>query len=402
MTATKALTGTRVIDLTQFEAGTSCTQMLGWLGADVIKIEPPGRGDPGRKVATDPRSDRDGFYFLTLNANKRSVTLDLKQPEGRRLLLELIRRADVVVENQGPGVLERLDLGYDAMKAANPRVIVARLKGFGTWGPYQDFKSFDIIAQATGGSACATGPAGGPPMRAGINIADLGSGMQLVIGILAALLQRQQTQAGQQVEISMQDAVVNLARVWSARYLESGESPPRRGNGNGKLKGAYRCMPGGDDDYVAVFMGPGTPKMIEEMLRTIGREDLAADASTHSMAWLGAHAEEVDACIEAWTLRHTKQDAMRILAAAGVPAGATLNAADLFQDPHLIARDMVVKVRHPQRGEITLPGCPIKLDASPVEFRPPPLLGEHTGEVLRELLSFTDADLARLHADGLL
>lgn len=395
----KALDGVRVIDLTQFEAGTSCTQMLGWLGADVIKIEEPGKGEAGRRVNTD--SGKDSFYFLSLNANKRGITLNLKHPKGRQLFLEMVRKADIVAENQGPGALERLGLGYEVLKAVNPGVILARIKGFGTFGPYKDYKSFDPIAQATGGSLCATGWPGGPPTRPGVTIGDIGTGMQMVIGILAALHQRQFTQAGQQVEISMQDAVAHMCRVWSARYLETGVTPARLGNAIGKLKGVYRCKPGGEDDYAYVMTGPAGGKMIESLFRVIGREDLANDPATHNRDWLNAHAEELDACIEVWTLQHTKHEAMRLLGEAGIPAGATLNAQDLYHDPQLIERGMVVKTEHPQRGEIKLMGCPIKMEHSPVEFRRAPLLGEHTGEVLRELFAFTEQDIARMRAEGL-
>ena len=395
----KALEGVRVIDLTQFEAGTSCTQMLGWLGADVIKVEEPRLGDPGRRLRDG--TGRDAFYFLLLNANKRAITLNLKDPRAKKLLLEMVKKADIVAENQGPGALERLGLGYEALKAANPRIILARIKGFGTWGPYKDYKSFDMIAQATGGSFCVTGWPGSPPTRPGVTIGDTGTGMHLVIGILAALYQRQATGVGQQVEVSMQDAVAHLCRVATMNYLETGRVPPRTGNAVGKMKGTYPCKPGGSDDYVYVTTGPANPRTVEALYRIIGREDLAKDPATHSRAWIDQHVEEVDPAIEAWAMRHTKHEAMRILGEAGIPAGATLNAHDLYHDPHLIERGMVVKMPHPARGEIMVLGCPVKVEQSPVEYRRAPLLSEHTGEVLGEFFGFTDQDLARLKAEGL-
>ena len=224
----KALDGIRVIDLTQFEAGTSCTQMLAWLGADVIKVEEPTRGDPGRN-AMGSSPDRDAEYFLNLNANKRSLTLNLKSEEGKEILFDLLREADIMAENLAPDTLERLGLGYDVVSQVNPRIILARIKGFGTYGPYSGYKSFDPVAQAAGGAFCATGDPDGPPMKPGITVGDTGTGMHAVIGILAALWQRQSTGKGQVVELSMQDAIVNIARVWMSRSKQGTETPPRRG-----------------------------------------------------------------------------------------------------------------------------------------------------------------------------
>ncbi len=395
----KALDGVRVIDLTQFEAGTSCTQMLAWLGADVIKIEEPRRGDPGRRTSGDP-SKSDSFYFLSLNGNKRGVTLNLKEPEGRAILLELVKRGDIVAENQAPGTLERLGLGYEVLKEANPKVILARVKGFGTWGPYKDYKSYDMIAQAAGGAFCATGLPGNPPTRPGPTIGDTGTGMQAVIGVLAALYQRQATGKGQVVEVSMQDTVAHFCKIWSTAYLETGGTP-RKGNAVAGNKGLYQCHPCGDDDYIYTFPGNTTPKTFEALYRTIGRADLANDPATHNRAWLHAHLPDVDASIEAWTRKHTKYEAMRILGEAGVPVGATLNGEDLYRDPHLIARDMVVEVEHPKRGRVKLIGNPVKMEDSPTKLTPSPLLGQHTEEVLREVLGYSGEKVAELRKKGL-
>ena len=218
----KALNGIRIVDMTQFEAGTSCTQMLAWLGADVIKVENPGGGDPGRTIAGSPG---DSNYFLNFNSNKRSVTLNLKTERGKELLLDLVKQADVVTENLSPGAIERMGLGYDTLSAANPRIILARIKGFGTYGPYSNIKSFDPVAQAAGGAFCATGEPDGPPMKPGHSVGDSGTGMHAVVGILAALWQRQTTGKGQQVEVSMQDAMVNFGRTTMTRS-EQGTVPP--------------------------------------------------------------------------------------------------------------------------------------------------------------------------------
>lgn len=392
----KALSGIRIVDLTQFEAGTSCTQMMAWLGADVIKVEEPTRGDPGRTVRLGPAPDGDSGYFLNLNANKRSITLNLKSEEGKGIFLDLVRQCDVVTENQAPGTLERLGLGYDVLSEVNPRVILARIKGFGTYGPYSEYKSFDPIAQASGGTFCATGEPGGPPMRPGITIGDTGTGMHTVIGILAALWQRQTTGKGQVVEVSMQDAVVNFSRVWMRDYSDTRTSPPRRGNRwpGRPAVGTFPCKPGGPDDYVYV-MG-SRPHMMQTLLRIIGREDLIDDPRFKDQAALPAFAEEVNGIVEAWTTQHTKLEAMKILGEAGVPASACMNADDIYNDPHLLEREMIVTVNHPERGEFTMPGCPIKLSDSPVTVTPAPLLGQHSDEVLGELLDFDKAKLASL------
>ena len=392
----KALEGVRVLDLTQFEAGTSCTQLLAWLGADVIKLEAPGRGDPGRSAGVDA-AEADSFYFLLLNANKRSATLNLKDPRGRELFLELAREADVVAENLSPGALERLGLGYETLREANPRLILARIKGFGTYGPYSDYKAFDTIGQATGGAFCATGPAGGIPTRPGLTLGDTGTGVHLAVAVLAALHQRHSSGEGQMVEVSMQDAVAHLARVWTRTYHETGESPPRTGNTYPGVpnKSTYRCKGGGPDDYIQVTLGVD-PESILRLFRAIGREDLAEDPRWLDRAYRNSRAAEVDEAVEAWTLRRDKYEAMHVLAGAGLPAGACLNAEDLHRDPQLVERGMVVEYDHPARGPVRLLGCPLQLSGSPVEPVRPPLLGEHSGDVYRELLGLSDAELEKL------
>lgn len=391
----KALDGVRVLDLTQFEAGTSCTQMLAWLGADVIKIEEPTHGDPGRRIGDTSKGDT--AYFLLLNANKRSATLNLKDPKGHELFLELVKGADVVAENLAPGAMERLGLAYDVLKEVNPRIILARMKGFGTYGPYSEYMSYDTVAHATGGSICANAVAGIPLSPPRFTIGDIGSGMHLALGIVTALYQRQITGSGQQVEVSMQDAVANLGRVWSRGYLETGHSHPRREAHPAGLRSIFRCSPGGQDDYVMIFTaGPVSAKQLQGLFHVIGRQDLSNDPSCHSAQWMTDHGEEMNAVIEGWTTQHSKQEAMRLLGEAGVPVGACLNAEDLYHDPQLLAREMVVQVEHPQRGPVTLLGCPVKVSDSPVDYAPAPLLGQHTDEVYRQLLDYSDRQTAGL------
>jgi formyl-CoA transferase len=396
MTMSKALEGIRVIDLTQFEAGTSCTQTLAWLGADVIKIEEPTKGDPGRSV-TGSKSDKDSEYFLNLNANKRSLTLNLKSEEGKEILFDLVRQGDIVAENMAPDALERLGLGYDVLSSVNPRIILARIKGFGTYGPYSEYKSFDPIAQAAGGSFCATGDPDGPPTPPGVNIGDTGTGMHAVIGILAALWQRQSTGRGQVVEVSMQDAVVNFGRVWMSRSDQGKVSPPRRGNGRSRPStGTFRCAPGGPDDYIYIIAVPARGRMWHALLKAIGREELIEDPRYQDPNQQAVLGDEINGIISEWAMQHTKREAMRILGEVGVPCSACFNAVDIYADEHLRQREMIVSFDHPAYGKFTMPGCPIKLSDSPVQVTAPPLLGQHNAEVLNELLGYNAAKVESL------
>ncbi len=392
----QALKGVRVVDMTQFEAGTSCTQMMAWLGADVIKVEEPTRGDPGRTVSTKP-GDKDSPYFLNLNANKRSVTLNLKSEQGKEMLFELVKKGDIIAENLAPGGLERLGLGYDVLSKVNPRIILARIKGFGTYGPYSDYKSFDPVAQAAGGFFCATGEPDGVPLKPGISVGDIGTGMHTVIGILAALWQRQSTGKGQVVEVSMQDAMVNFARNWMSRSEQGTVSPPRQGSASSRVGvGTFKCAPGGPDDYVYLIAFPTRPSMWQALLKALGREELTEELSQLNMEQLAERQEEINDMISEWTIRHSKTEAMKILGELGVPCSATFNAVDIYADEHLRQREMIVEVDHPEYGKFKMPGCPIKLSDSPVSVTTAPLLGQHNAEVYGEYFGYDDEKLKAL------
>ena len=397
----KALNGVRVIDLTQFEAGTSCTQMLAWLGADVIKVEEPTHGDPGRNAMSAPGSGHDSSYFMNLNSNKRSVTINLKSDEGRSIFLELVKHGDVVAENMAPGAIERLGIGWETLREVNPRIVLARVKGFGTYGPYSNYKSFDPVAQAAGGAVCATGSPDAPPTRPGITIGDTGTGMHAVIAILAALWQRQSTGRGQVVEVSMQDAVVNVARIWMNSFADTGQSPPRRGGDRWTDRpgsGLFRCAPGGPDDYVYLTANVRRQRMWFALLTAIGRDDLIEDPVYSNPSGHPEATEKINDIIEAWTMGRDKFEVMRILGEAGVPCSACFNASDIYSDPHLKERGMIVSYDHPERGRFTMPGCPVQLEDSPVEVTAPPLLGQHTDRVLGEILGYTKEETSRLRA----
>ena len=392
-----ALKGIRVIDLTNNQAGPSCAQMLAWLGADVIKVEEPGKGDIARTSLSD-RPDTDSLFFLTFNANKRSLTLNLKNPRGKEIFQKLIKTGDVLLENFGPGVLERLGFGFPVLKQLNPRLVYASIKGFGTYGPHSHYKSYEPIAQAMGGAMSVTGFPDGPPTFTWACIGDSGTGMHMTIGILAALMQRQATGEGQQVEVSMQEAVVNLVRVSLRDHQRFGKPVERTGNqlGSGVPGTIYRCAPGGPNDYAFIF---AQQQMWHPLLRAMGRDDLIGDPRYDSADARLQHKDEVDAFIEAWTLQRTKHDVMKILAGAGVPCGACQDTGEVLSDPHLQARDMIVEVEHPVRGRYVTAGNPIKLSASPTRITTAPLLGQHNGELLQEL-GYREADIATLREEG--
>ena len=393
----QALTGIRVVDMTNNQAGPSCGQILAWLGADVIKVEEPERGDIARHTLKD-RADADALFFLAFNANKRSLTLNLKHERGKDVFRTLLKTADVLLENFSPGAIERLGFGYPALRALNPRLVFASIKGFGSYGPYRDYKSYEPVAQAMGGAMSVTGFPDGPPMYMWPSIGDSGTGMHCVIGILAALLQRHTTGEGQQVEVSMQDAVVNLMRVSLRDHQRLGAPMPRTGNqlGSGVPGTTYRCRGGGPNDYVFIFV---QQQMWVPLLGAIGRKDLAADPryATAEARW--QHRDEVNAIVEAWTSERSKHEVAKILSEAGVPCGAVLDTGEVLTDPHLHAREMIVEVEHPVRGKYLTVGNPIKLSASPTSIGSSPLLGEHRDAILKEL-GYSPTDIAGLAKDG--
>jgi formyl-CoA transferase len=395
----RALAGIRIIDMTHNQAGPACAQILGFLGADVIKLEEPKGGDVARRNMRD-RADSDSLFFLLFNANKRSLTLNLKSDRGKEVFRRLLARSDVLIENFGPGALDRLGFGWEALSAINPQLIYATIKGFGTYGPYRDYKSYEPIAQAMGGAMSVTGFPENPPTFVVPAIGDSGTGMHMAIGILAALQQRHATGRGQQVEVSMQDAVVNLIRVSLRDHQRFGAPMPRRGNqmGRGVPATAYPCAPGGANDYVFIN---AQQQMWPGFAAAIGHPELARDPRFANEEGRWENREMLNGIIGEWTRGRTKYEAMAVLAAAGVPCGAIQDTGEVLADPHLKEREMIVELDYPGRGAYWTVGCPIKLSGSPAALTRPPQLGEHTAELLEEVCGLDADEISRLKADGI-
>ena len=393
------LEGVRILDLTQVQAGPSCTQLLAWLGADVIKVEEPGVGDRTRhERATEPGLD--SFYYLVFNSNKRSLTLNLKSEEGCDIFKRLVGLSDVVVENYGPGRMERFGLGYDVLQEANPRIVYATIKGFGTYGPNADIKSFEHIAQAMGGAMSANGEAGGEPIFVAPGVGDSGTGLHCAIGILAALRQRDNTGQSQWVEVSMQDAVVNLMRIRMLDTLADGKPLARMGNRIWEAPSMiYPCHPGGPDDYIGLVLSGDS---WDTILAVAGRAELIGDERYATHEGRCKHAVEVEEIISGWTSTLTKREAMDTLVPLGVACGMVQDTAEVLDDKHLQVREMVVRMEDEARGEYPALGNPIKIASNDVEIEPPPLLGEHAGEVLESLLGLNAGEIARLRDGGVI
>ena len=397
-----ALAGIKVVDLTQFEAGTSITETLAWLGADVVKVENPKGGEQGRSASSE-RKDADSYYFMLLNANKKSVTLNLKSERGKEMLRSMIEKADIFAENFAPGAIERLGFSYEEVARINPRIIYATVKGFGKGSPFEKNLAFDMIAQAAGGVMSITGEADGRPLKPGVTLGDTGTGLHAAIGVLAALFQRTITGRGQKVEVAMQDAMVNYCRIAYSKQLMSNEACGRNGNsvvlGNAPCE-VFRCKPEGPNDYVFIYTSRATNSHWENLCDVIGRADLKDDPRLATPVDRGNHAAEINEHIEKWTRDYTKIDAMETLGAAGVPCGAVMDTKELSDDPSMRDREIFVEVDHPVRGPVLIPGWPVQMTESHVKVTASPILGADTNEVYAEWLGLSAGDVAALKLEG--
>jgi formyl-CoA transferase len=405
----KALDGVRILDFTHVQSGPTCTQLLAWLGADVIKVERPGVGDVTREQLRDVEG-ADSLYFTMLNHNKRSITIDSKTPAGKRVVEKLIQHCDVLVENFAPGALDRMGFTWERVQQLNPRMIVASVKGFGP-GPYEDCKVYENVAQCAGGSASTTGFDDGPPLVTGAQIGDSGTGLHLALGIVAALYQRNTTGRGQKVLAAMQDGVLNLCRVKLrdqqrlARtgvmkeypqypHGKFGKSVPRAANasGGGQPGSIVKCKGWETDPNANLYFITQAP-VWKEVCHVIGKEQWITDPDYATPSARLPRLKEVFAAVEAWTVTKTKFEAMEELNKHDIPCGPILSMEELAAEPSLRATGTVVEVDHPKRGKYLTVGNPIKLSDSPTEVTRSPLLGEHTEEVLAEI-GFAAAEIA--------
>jgi len=414
----KALQGVRILDFTHVQSGPTCTQLLAWLGADVIKVERPGVGDITRGQLRDV-PNADSLYFTMLNHNKRSITIDSKHPQGKRVLEALIKSCDVLVENFAPGALDRMGLTWDYIHKTNPRMIVASVKGFGP-GPYEDCKVYENIAQCAGGSASTTGFRDGPPLVTGAQIGDSGTGLHLALGIVCAIYQRNRTGRGQKVLAAMQDGVLNLCRVklrdqqrlahgplkeysQFGENIPFGEATPRAGNdsGGGQPGWILKCKGWETDPNSYIYFITQAP-VWEKICDVIGKPEWKSDPDYATPPARLPRLREIFNTIEDWTTTKTKFEVMEICNAVDIPVGPILSMKEIAEEPSLRATGTVVEVDHPTRGKYLSVGNPIKLSDSISEVKRSPLLGEHTDEILKDVLKFTAAQIAEIKNSGAL
>src|ERR1700712_3829479 len=411
---TKALDGVKILDFTHVQSGPTCTQLLAWFGADVIKVERPGVGDITRGQLQDIKGV-DSLYFTMLNHNKRSITIDGRDKHGKAVLEALVKSCDVMVENFAPGALDRMGFTWERIQAMNPRMILASIKGFGP-GPYEDCKVYENVAQCAGGAASTTGFDDGPPLVTGAQIGDSGTGLHLALGIVCALHHRTATGRGQKVDVAMQDGVLNLCRVKLRdqqrlahgpltefpQYPDGkfGDSVPRSGNasGGGQPGSILRCK-GWETDPNAYIYFITQAAVWPAVCRVIGEERWITDEAYATPAARLLHLKPIFARIEQWTMTKDKFEAMDLLNQHDIPCGPILSMSEIAQDPSLRASGTIVEVDHPTRGKYLTVGNPIKMSDSATEITRSPLLGEHTEEVLAEL-GFTTSDVAALRSQG--
>ncbi len=411
----KALDGVRILDFTHVQSGPTCTQLLAWFGADVIKVERPGVGDITRGQLQDiPKVD--SLYFTMLNHNKRSITVDSKNPKGKEVIEALIKSCDVMVENFAPGALDRMGFTWDHIQSLNPRMILASIKGFGP-GPYEDCKVYENVAQCAGGAASTTGFDDGPPTVTGAQIGDSGTGLHLALGIVCALHQRHATGRGQKVSVAMQDGVLNLCRVKLRdqqrlahgplteypQYPDGkfGEAVPRSGNasGGGQPGWILKCKGWETDPNAYIYFIAQAP-VWGAICDVIGKPEWKSDPDYAKPPARLPRLRHIFDTIEQWTMTKTKFEAMDILNKYDVPCGPILSMKEIAEEQSLLATGTLVEVDHPTRGKYLTVGNPIKLSDSISDVKRSPLLGEHTEEILRQVLQFDDNRIAEVRNSG--
>jgi formyl-CoA transferase len=397
------LAGVRVLDMTQFEAGPSCTETLAWLGAEVVKVENPKGGDPGRSLGGGGKDDP---YFLNFNANKKSISVNLKDPAGLQLVKDLAVKADVLVENFAPGAVERLGLGADVIRAINPSIIYCQVKGFGEGSPYEKNLAFDMIAQACSGIMSTTGELDGRPLKPGPSLGDTGTGMLLAISILGALYRRKTTGEGDHLQVAMQDAMLHYMRIAFSQQARTGRAAPRAGDssvtGGNPPMGTFPSKGGGLNDYVYVYTSRANPEHWRRLLGVIGREDLIGDPRYDTPAARAEHAAEVNEMVANWTRQRTKHEAMDLIGAAGIPAGAVLDTMELTNDPTFEQRGIMQTIEHPEVGPFKMVAWPVRFSGSPPTVKPAPLLGANNDDVLTSWLEMSQDKVSSLRTQNII
>lgn len=398
-----ALENLTVLDLTRVLAGPFCTMMLADMGAHVIKIEIPRGGDDTRAYPPfriNRNGEKESIYFANINRNKSGVTLDLKSEEGKNLFRELVKKADIVVENYRPGVMDKLGLGYDELKKINPRLIYGSASGFGNTGPYRLRPGYDILAQAMGGMMAITGAPGGPPTRVGSAIGDILGGLHLAIGLLAAVNARNITGEGQRVDISLMDSVIAATENTGIKYLETGMIPPRMGNRYAAVSpyDAFRVKDG------VIIIAAGNQHLYEKLCTEIlHRPDMITDARFTDMSGRLEHQDDIKSVIEERLKDETMDQAVELLLSKGIPAGPIYDISQIMADPQTKDREMFIEMEHPTLGNITVNGCAIKLGDTPASVRTPaPALGQDNAKILRGLLGMSDEELSDYQNRGIL
>lgn len=396
------LAGVRVVDFTQFEAGPSCTESLAWLGAEVVKIENPKTGDPGRRLRAG-QPDDDPYYFQQFNANKKSIALNLKDPQGLAIVKDLLAKASIMVENMAPGTIERLGLSYDEVKKINPAIIYCQVKGFGEGSPYEKNLAFDMIAQAMGGMISVTGERGRQPVKPGCSFGDTGTGMTMAITILGALRKAEKTGQGCRLQVAMQDAMLHYMRTNFATQGRTGKAVERdgtrSGGGSNAPSGLFPCKPGGPNDYVWIMTSRANPEHWTRLCKVMGREDLEKDPRFATPALRVKNDAELDPIISAWARTRTKYEAMEQIGGAGIPAGAVLDTMELQNDASLEQRGIMQVMEHKSYKGYKMPAWPVRINGKPPKIKSSPSLGEHTDNVLSTWLGMSADQVAKLKAD---
>ncbi|MGE0221893.1 MAG: CaiB/BaiF CoA transferase family protein [Acetobacteraceae bacterium] len=396
------LAGIKVVDFTQFEAGPSCTEALAWFGAEVVKVENPGLGDPGRRLRKG-QPDDDPYYFQMFNANKKSITVNMKDPRGLALVKDMLRQADVCVENMAPGTIDRLGLGYDVVKEINPGIIYCQVKGFGAGSPWEKSLAFDMIAQAAGGTISVTGEKGRRPVKPGLSLGDTGTGMTMAISILAALHKRNRTGEGHRLQVAMQDAMLHYMRTNFATQARTGKPVERNGaspGGNNAPSGLYPCAPGGPNDWVYIMTSRANPEHWVRLCKAMGREELIDDPRFRTPAERAKNSDALDAIITEWTKARSKQEAMALISGVSVPAGAVFDTMELQNDPNFEERGIMQVMDHPQYAGFKMPAWPVQVDGRSPKVKASPILGQHTADVLTGWLGMSAAEVEKLKGDG--